>query len=246
MTAFDIENLLEFNPPGCHCEKCLALLSSPLHLTYKGSRLFCPTCGVEYIRTEEFKHPHQYLDSMGCNIEFNEIVEHARGLARIAWQIRNSKCPPLSGLLRALNAAQQFIHFATWNISHVMIGALKMAAQRVNVRGFVAVAEARTLSELTNYKVEAPQLQVKVLGSEGSWSNLAHQKLVVIDGLLAFEGSANMTQDAWRNAAEGRDRVRVVTDADEVIGLHNKYFSPIWAKLSNLGEKISMETKVPF
>ena len=67
-----------------------------------------------------------------------------------------------------------------------------------------------------------------------------HQKLIVIDGLLAFKGSANLTQTAWRSAENNMDVVEIVTDVDEVIKLHNRYFSPIWAKMSEVGDSIEI------
>jgi len=70
---------------------------------------------------------------------------------------------------------------------------------------------------------------------------MPHQKLVVIDGLLAFKGAANLTLAGWRKAAQGRDVVEVVTDVDEVIDLNNRLFSPIWAELDDFGDSIRMD-----
>lgn len=67
---------------------------------------------------------------------------------------------------------------------------------------------------------------------------MPHQKLVVIDGLLAFKGSVNLTPTAWRKAALGYDEVEVLTDVEKVINLHNCYFSPIWADLSEYGNTV--------
>jgi hypothetical protein len=63
----------------------------------------------------------------------------------------------------------------------------------------------------------------------------------VIDGLMTFKGSANLTQTAWRKAEKGRDEVEVVTDVEKVIKLHNRYFSPIWADLSEYGDAIAID-----
>jgi phosphatidylserine/phosphatidylglycerophosphate/cardiolipin synthase-like enzyme len=52
-----------------------------------------------------------------------------------------------------------------------------------------------------------------------------HQKLIMIDGRLAFKGSANLTERSWRNAGRGRHHVEAVTNVAEVIALHNKFTS---------------------
>jgi phosphatidylserine/phosphatidylglycerophosphate/cardiolipin synthase-like enzyme len=98
-----------------------------------------------------------------------------------------------------------------------------------------------TVSELTNYRDEAPDMHVKIYDpSLTGWDSMPHQKLIVIDGLLAFKGSANFSLAGWRKAAQGRDVVEVVTDVDQVIELNNRLFAPIWAELSEIGETIDM------
>jgi phosphatidylserine/phosphatidylglycerophosphate/cardiolipin synthase-like enzyme len=117
----------------------------------------------------------------------------------------------------------------------MMIGALKLVAQTVPVRGVVSGVDAKTLPELTDCEDEAPHFKVKAYNSEASWADgIPHQKMIVIDGLLAFKGSANLRTNSWRNASKKvrTEVIEVVTDIEEVINLHNRYFSPVWAKLS--------------
>src|SRR5262249_21598106 len=52
--------------------------------------------------------------------------------------------------------------------------------------------------------------------------DVPHKKLIVIDGLLAFKGSANLTQTAWRSAEQGMDIIEVVSNISEVSRLHNR------------------------
>jgi hypothetical protein len=68
-----------------------------------------------------------------------------------------------------------------------------------------------------------------------------HHKIVIIDGLIAFKGLANLTHTAWRSLSNGMDILEVVTETDEVIKLHNYFFSPLWAKRSNVKDEILME-----
>lgn len=40
-----------------------------------------------------------------------------------------------------------------------------------------------------------------------------------------FKGSANLSHQAWVNAAEDRDIIEAVTDPDSIIEFNNRYFS---------------------
>ena len=86
---------------------------------------------------------------------------------------------------------------------------------------------------------EAADLEIAVFDNDTELEK-PHQKLVVVDGLLALTGSANLTENAWRNAAKDLDAVEVVSAVDEVMTLNNRYFSPLWARRSLLGETIEM------
>ena len=47
---------------------------------------------------------------------------------------------------------------------------------------------------------------------------------------VAFDGSTNLTTHGLRQAEKKLDRLRIVTDAQEVRKLNNEYFSPVWMK----------------
>jgi len=98
------------------------------------------------------------------------------------------------------------------------------------------------LSEATDYKSEAPNLSIRFCDSgDFRTEDIPHQKLIIVDGLLAFKGSANLTQTAWRSAERGTDMVEIVTDVQEVGRLNNNFFSPIWGKMNEqIGEEIEM------
>jgi len=245
---FDISTLWDFRPPSFSCEKCRGLYVTPMEFekTEIGGSL-CPFCGVQYVPSEDCTYPLVYLRKWGETFDSSDLA-HAQSLARVAAQFRNSSphTPPLRCLFVALARAKHFVHFTTYGISHQMIGALKMTAQRVPVRGVVSNVEGNTLSELTENEREAPKMDIKVYGSEKGWADMPHQKLIVIDGLIAFKGSANLTLNGWRSAALGKDFIEVVTDVGETLDLHNRYFSPVWAELSGIGDNILMEADIPF
>jgi phosphatidylserine/phosphatidylglycerophosphate/cardiolipin synthase-like enzyme len=175
-------------------------------------------------------------------------MEHAQVLAQTArWykeQGHLDSLSPLGALYQALSEARMFVHFTTYGLDYEMIGALKMVGQRVPVRGIVSGVDANT-SELTNSTDEATWLELKLydsvrMNSRNGYQRMPHQKLVLIDGLLAFKGSANLRAQAWRKAADSLEVVEVVTDVDEVVNLNNRYFAPIWAGFSEIGDAIQM------
>jgi phosphatidylserine/phosphatidylglycerophosphate/cardiolipin synthase-like enzyme len=124
-----------------------------------------------------------------------------------------------------------------------MIGVLKLAAQYVPVRGIIAgnVGE-QVVSEVTDFKDEAPNLSLH-FWKHGNLRGMdePHQKLIVIDGLIAFKGSANLTHLAWRSAIDDMDLIEVVTDVEDVIILHNRFFSSLWGRLSKFEDEIHMD-----
>ena len=95
------------------------------------------------------------------------------------------------------------------------------------------------MCEVNDFKHEAPLLMIKCCEPAGlRTADIPHQKLVVIDGLLAFKGSANLTQMAWRSAAQGTEIIEVVSNIDEIISLHNQFFSPMWVRMKNYRNEI--------
>ena len=235
--GFDIDSLLRFTPPSYLCERCHALLIDM-------GQVVCPVCGVQYVATEKYPMPGAYLRSKGLDLQFHDLIEHSQKLARIARRTRESfmspyaTYPPIRALFEALQNAERFIHFTTYGISVLLLGALKLTAQRVDVRGIVSgIKHDMVLREISEYGEEAPRMKMQVFPNDSP--HFPHQKIVVIDGLLAFKGSANLTDFAWRKAAQGREVIEPVTDVNEVIELNNRFFSPGWAQTRS-DEKIVM------
>ena len=236
MDSFDLDALLSFRPPQYLCERCFGLLSE-----IDGG---CPICGVRYLATDEFPTCGLYLAHKGLDVRFDDLFGHCQDLAQIARKTRESLAaptpyyPPMRALLTALQTAQQFVHFTTYGLSALLLGALKLTGQRIDVRGIVSgLKNDAMIRELTDYADEAPRLNLRVYPSDAQY--FPHQKIIVIDGLLAFKGSANMTDFGWRKAAHGREVIEPVTDVAEVVDLHNRFFSPVWAG-DHSAEKILM------
>ena len=85
------------------------------------------------------------------------------------------------------------------------------------MRGVVSLGDYKRSSEYSDHRDEALGLDIKVYGSEKGWDDMPHQKLLVVDGLLAFTGSTNLTIRGLRGAAKGRDHMELITDVAKVI-----------------------------
>jgi hypothetical protein len=248
--GFDISSLTKFRPSGYLCQKCLALLDWDDWTFFAEDEVpVCPVCRVRYMPTDDFTGDRvtDYLKARGRKIVFKDLMAHSRTLAEIAQRARDSQHPkvwsqrPIQPLFHALLFANVFVHFVTYGISPLFVGAIKLAAQRVPMRGIVSNADSQAKDEFTVHGAEAPLLTVKLFERSdrpADWDAMPHQKLIVIDGLLAFKGSANLTTAGWRKSAQGLDVIEVVTDVTEVKELHNRYFCPIWARLGDIGAEI--------
>ena len=249
--GFNIQTLANFLPPEYLCEKCLALLLMPVG---RGNIWKCPVCSVEYTSSSSLASIHvgRYLDRQGLALTRKDILEHCRTLAlatQAGEELLGGPEVPLRALLETLSAAKHFVHFTSFGIGDFFIGVLKLAAQRISVRGVVSNVDGeRMLDELTAFNNEVPygHFEIKHFFREGPWHEAPHQKLIVIDGLVAFKGSANLTLNGWRKATRGLDHVEIVTNVNEVIDLHNRLFSPVWAQFSKIGPSIRMGDSPPF
>jgi phosphatidylserine/phosphatidylglycerophosphate/cardiolipin synthase-like enzyme len=229
-------------PPRHLCRKCLAI-DQPQWDQYDEDRpARCSVCGVQYIATEGYPLWcfDDYLErEVGTSLRFSDPISHATRLARLARQlqtVRGSR-PHLFILNELLLAAEQFVHFVSWGINHSFIGSLKTISHRVPVRGIVSNVNDYTTSELTAYPEESPRFECEVFQGYSA----PHTKLIIVDGLVALGGSANLTLESWRKIKDGRDRLTVETNTEKVMRDHNDHFSHIWAQRSHIGDHIQME-----
>lgn len=259
MRSFDIRSILDFNPPKYSCKACRGLfwefeIINP-HARWLDRRYRCEVCKSEYVRasgTDQSFTPHQYLRSEGYVINYGkDLLDHAKTLANLIRRAEGSTSakpwPTMRLLFETLSNARHFVHFTSWGISHVLIGALKLTSVRVPVYGFVSNVEGHAKTELSEYPLEAPRMKVHVASSRESTFDAPHQKLVVVDGLVAFKGSTNLTNAGMRRADRGLDISEVVTDFYEVTALNNKYFAPVWKKLAFPDmDQVKIDDEPPF
>lgn len=223
--GFDTRSLIGLRFPSAVCPRCAAIVKSSLVAAKKAR---CEVCGQVWVLSEGAASWKEFLSPLDCWVEIT--LEHARALAWEVWffEERRKRRGPLSALFSLLNKTKHFVHFATWNISDTMIGALAMVGKRVPVRGIVGAAEARQQELLDKLAHEIPHLKIVVCGDKGSWGNLPHQKVLVFDGIVGVEGSANLTPTAWAKVEEGLENIRFTTDLDEVRELNNRYIAAHW------------------
>ena len=160
MSDFDINSLLEFEPPTYYCQKCCALNLPQEPWEDFPQQIECPICGVSYVETDQYSISHvtDYLrDVANTGIEFSDAVSHGRSLAQIAHQLRmrSDIQPPIQGLftLMALRSNSSTLLRIMWPSVY---RALKLVSQRIPVRGIVAGADASTVRELKEFPREAP------------------------------------------------------------------------------------------
>ena len=245
MDRLDIGSLANFEPPRYRCGNCLALWRRDyISKDFDSTLQSCRHCGIWYENHEGEHYSVRVSDCLakeGYAIEIADPLNHANNPARIARNIALRKCPPdpdywhypyMKGLLHAFTITQSFVHFTSFgNLPDFIIRVLELAAKRISAHGVVSTPSGgtnhkRVLKSIDDSRFEATKLDVRVTASEVG--DLPHQKLVIIDGLLAFKGSANLTDYAWRKAEDDKEQIEVVTGINEVIDLNNRFFSPVW------------------
>lgn len=256
MKDFDISSILDFEPPKYICPACRGIfVKLDLRIVRgEGMRHYiysCPACKVHYVPPsydKSISSIQTWLKGKGYYIAEGDMLAHARSLATIiqeskgaeSWRKAPKPWPTMRLLLEMLARAELFVHFTSWGISHVLIGALKATSMRVPVYGFVSNVENHARVELTEYPAEAPKLKVSVIPSAQGIYDAPHQKLVIIDGLVAFKGSTNLTNAGMRRADRALDVTEVETNVAKVGDLNNRYFAPVWKRLNSPSEDFKM------
>ncbi|TFV55619.1 hypothetical protein E4P41_16960 [Geodermatophilus sp. DF01-2] len=252
MPGFDITSILDFQPPRYLCPACRGVFSELATVTHRpveGVRAgrmdyHCPVCKTHLMKEDWLRDVsiRDLLVDEGYVAHQGDLFPHATALAKMVQKSRGNSYtkpwPTMRLFFEALTQAREYVHFSSWGMSHVMIGALKATSMRVPVYGFASSVEAHVRTELCEYPDEAPNLHAKTIPSSEGIYDAPHQKIIIIDGLLAFKGSTNLTVTGMRRADRGLDVNEVVTDFQEVTKLNNKYFAPVWKRLNHPDDKL--------
>lgn len=177
---------------------------------------------------------YQWLDEMRSRVVLDDVMAHRWALEHAARGVteerRSSSLPSMDALLKVLSRARHHVHFMTWGLSAELLGALKLlSAMGIEVNGLVSNAQDYMIRDLKEHRFEALYLTLVPFSQSESWGK-PHVKLIEVDGLMAFTGSANLTMTAWRKADTDGELINVVTDEAEVVRIHNRYFSSAWLK----------------
>lgn len=256
MKDFDITSILKFQPPKWVCPACRGIFRGFELLKENGKFVtgdngyyisVCPVCKVRYVYGDP-PSLHGAFKEGGNAIAEGDMLAHARSLAKILdssegknFFSEDKPWPTMRLLLEMLSRAKLFVHFTSWGMSHVLIGALKATSMHVPVYGLVSNVESHARVELTEYPDEAPKLKVSVIPSSQGIYDAPHQKLVIIDGLVAFKGSTNLTNAGMRRADRALDVTEVETNVAKVTDINNRYFAPVWKRLNAPSDTFEMD-----
>lgn len=248
--GFDITSILDFDPPQYICPACRGLMRRiKSDSTKTPNEESCSVCNVIYdVEIDASDDPswnpawtvttHDYFTKNGLRLDHADLLSHATTLAKVVRDSRGRRLsradawPTMRTFFEIVSRARYFVHFCSYGMSHQLIGALKMASMRVPVYGFVSNVDSGTRAELTEYPTEVPGLIAKVIPTEQNIYDAPHQKLLIVDGLVAFKGSTNLTNAGLRRADRGLDLSEIVTNYAEVTDLNNKLFAPVWRRIT--------------
>jgi len=177
------------------------------YFNYKGfDDNICPNC------YNKIKYPILNLIDWGDD----KNIEHLSTFT--------SKChldsPNLRTIISAISNAKYFIHIATESLDRFFAGMLTIKAEQgCDVKAVFWRQKDNHLKKLVEQNWE---MSNKIRRYHGT-----HQKLIIIDGIVAFKGSANATFDGWTRYSEMRE---TDTNLSKIKILNEEYFAH-WYKL---------------
>lgn len=213
----------------------------------------CPICHVRYVPgadsmspgVEQFlltRHPSPWKPrhtNLAWELRF---LNHCQQLGSLAMRMRRGELLGHETLFQALKTAHAFVHCTSFGPFHPALQDILIeVAQRVPVRGIIFHADSYTAETLTYLQQQHKLLSLKPQRSPVYLGDVQYQQLFIIDGLIAFRGSAN---DVLFNVTDPLPRkvgLDVITENDAVFALHNRYFSPPWVLGSYELDVIVME-----
>ena len=186
---------------------------------------------------DDYRSNHTMLDEL----EGEELREFRNKMPPKPWSYPRDVLPKSKALYTAIAKAEQFIHILTFGnqVGHGLTAALAMAAARgVSVRvlsgtpGFANGNKEALKNEAgLNYWYGTHFRRVPK-DPENSFSGQPHHKLYVIDGMLAFYGSANSSDWGINGMLPDTltDNLELYTDMKWIHEKHNELFSFWWTK----------------
>lgn len=235
----DLRHIAGFAPKVYRCENCLSLSDGRWLYTSRTKNVVCPACSIEYVPSDSYDSAREYLEASGYRSRFRDLLGHARALAILSGRFSGEYANPLAMLVRLFNSAQEFIHFVSHGLDLVMLGILAATSERVRVYGVVNNSAPSAVKEIQTLRDDFRRLELRTYDNPADRFGGPHQKLLVVDGLIGLTGSANLTTNSYRQAANAHNMINVITDTDEVADINNKFFSTAWLSVCPPSEKRS-------
>lgn len=217
--------------PSFLCPRCFALLMDPPGDSLGQEPARCNYCRLEFVmpdgsRAADF-NTSAWLANEGYALDLLGDLDRHVGRKGVT---PSSRMP--AWILDTILAAQHFIHIASFSVDSVTLGWLQVVSRRVPVRVLYGKAPVGFTSELLE------GLAIVRANLDARHIDGLHQKLIVVDGLVALTGSANLTWRAMQALADGREHVKVDTSINNVVDLNNRLFSKHWGGSSKLGKLV--------
>lgn len=142
---------------------------------------------------------------------------------------------PLNYLLDTLKLAKGFVNVATESMDGFFLGMLALKQREPSIEQRVMIWHPQGLyqdfGQLMDHSTVVKGYQRRenaiARGLLVITVSKAHQKLIIIDGCIAFKGSANASLDAWTGQG---NIIEFLTDYNEIQRLNRKYFARYVAK----------------
>jgi hypothetical protein len=221
----------------------------------------CPICNLTYVGVNPLFPEielRKFFEEYKCYFKYKNIIEHSKKLAGTIVQAKNylkeddkeapwvTPYPPMRAILTSLIKAEHFVHFVSYGMNEMFFGCLKMISQNIPVRGIISNATPELIEDYKRYNnIESPNLKLRFYSQGYNWQESAHQKLIIIDGLVAFKGSANLTKNGWRKALQGKEIIEYLTTVNDVVEYNNQYFSREWASFKKR-DNMEVNIKEPY
>jgi hypothetical protein len=254
---FDLISWYRHRPADSMCENCRAVYvrgaagesSSYRDVVWKGKLLKpeCRVCGLKVDQENESVFVRRPGDDNEPDLY--ELAAVAASLPPTS-SLKSFRFEPLASLFKAINAARWFIHFTTYSLDSTILGALRMASHRAQVRGIVGKLNDFDQRALESMNADNPadvtsDFLILSRSSKTPMIDGVHSKLIIIDGVLAIKGSANLTVNGFIKA--GKDSASEIVEAvsvpNEVLRLNNTYFARHWGENT---PQVTVESFLPF
>ncbi len=209
--------------------------------------LVCSVCKSEYndfssldLRDDKessFEYPisiNEYninsLSALACQFPpYSEISS----LEHNAWEL----------LLKIIQQARKFVHFSTWYTTQEFYDEITGFSDSVAIRGIVGDSKSNQLARYVvtdleeNSKRGHPKNADIIFQTGKHHGFRSHIKLIIIDGIIAIRGSANLAKYAWDNLLPRNEdgilipgeMIDVIATPQEVMRLNNTYFAPYFS-----------------